>query len=388
MNAEEPIQTIGQNQILGSQGEDLPEQSQVATTTMPRPMSVSSLIYQWQPMGIRVIVNLPFIGNDSDCIFYIRNGPLVPYPADCCFYSDSAYDSNAELYKDPVSSFGTNNMQAVAQYGDKFEVYPNFSDTSKAFPVVITQYDMPPPIASFAHMFRRWRGDMQYRIRVVAGSITQGYIIIMPYKNVFIPIAVYDQFKVRPALQKQDASYRPQMINSYGLVDVAMFRHSEITVPFDYPVPYYDQYAWMARRVTPAPFFLPYSGTGQPPTKAVGRDHVASEPHGDNLIGVGLRGALQTSLTGSQLEFEIEYRCAEGFQFADPFLPHCNIIQSSVTAAEEHILPYRIPDRAWTSDGIGRPKKTALNKAQVPAPKDGTPSRPMASRLGSSSRHG
>lgn len=353
MNSEEPIQSIGQNQQVGSQGNVLPEQSRVVQSRVPRPMNIFSVLNQWQPMGFRVIVNLPFIGNDSDFLFYIRSGPFIPKPPNAHWYRDSAYDSNPELYQQNVASFAANNMAAVRMFGDKIEEYPDYGVTSKEFPIVITQYDMPPAISTFAEMFRRWRGDMQYRIRVVAGSITQGYIIITSVKNVFIPISVYNQFKYRPALWKQDNSYRASMMNAYGLVDVAMFRHSEITVPYDYPTPYYDQFAWMARRVTPGVNFLPYSGEGKEPVKPIARAEVKGEPHGDNLIAVGLRGALSTSLTGSQLEFELEYRCSEGFQFADPFLPHIKVVQSTFDALGRDALPYRIPDRSKYSDGMG-----------------------------------
>lgn len=350
MNNEEPIRSVGENQIVSTNGSSLPEQPKVPSLSMPRPMSFSSLIHQWQPMGYRVVVNLPFVGNDSDFLFYIRNGPFIPGVVE---YSDVNYNDRP-TYPASVESYARNNMAAVFLFGDEFKQYPEFTDPKKNFPVTLTQYDAPPPISALAQSFRRWRGSMQYRIRVVAGSITQGYIIITPLKNVFVPIAIYDQFQTRPAIQRQDRSYCSSMMNSYGLVDAAMMRHAEISMPFDYPVPYYDQYAWMARRVAPS---ISWSGLkaggGKPVDAKPWGETVDAEPHGDNFIAVGLRGALAASITGSQLEFELEYRCGEDFQFADPFLPPQYLALSNRIQKKAGKYPYTIPNRDMMSDGVG-----------------------------------
>lgn len=354
MNAEEPIQSIGANQIVSTQGDPLQEQPRIPTTSMPRQLSFSSLIYQWQPMGLRVVVNLPFVGDDKDFLFYIRNGPFVPYLRE--YRDDSiSQEPGVSLYPDGVGSYGLNNMAAVFLFSDAFREYPDYSGT-KNFPVTLTQYDTPPIIASMAQAFRRWRGSMQYRIRVVAGSITQGYIIVTPLKNVFVPIAIYNQFKYQPAIQRQDYSYKASMLNSYGLVDIAMIRHSEITMPFDYPVAYYDQFAWMSRRTCPSQDWAGISDKSKFKPVPVGPT-LKSEPHGDNFIAVGLRGALSASAVGSQLEFELEYRCMEGFQFADPYLPPRRMCRDTRSLLKAGLLPYRIPSRDWESDGIGMPTR-------------------------------
>lgn len=352
-NNEEPVQAINVNDQVSTQGKPLPEQPAIPVCNMPRQVSMYNLLYQWQPMGIRIVLNLPFIGNDQDFLFYIRNGPFIPVPPQARTYVDDFYDDNPELYQGLVSSYGANNMGAVYLFGSKAGPYPDYNDKTKNFPIVMTQYDLPPAISTIAQSFRRWRGDMQYRIRVVAGFATQGYIIITPLKNVYIPIGIYNQFKIRPAIQRQDKSYRYPMMNAYALADTSMYRHVEITMPYDYPTPYFDQYAWMARRVVPAPYWLPYSGTNKPPVVGVPRaGGIKAEPHGDNFIGIGLRGNLAATQVGSQIEFELEYRCCEGFQFADPFLPPTNMCQSTSAVQNLH-LPYRIPSRDYSSDGIG-----------------------------------
>ena len=64
MNNEEPQLTQIANIQVANAGHKLPEQAQVSTCSIPRPFGFSHLINQWQPMGIRVTLNIPFIGND------------------------------------------------------------------------------------------------------------------------------------------------------------------------------------------------------------------------------------------------------------------------------------------------------------------------------------
>nr|UMO75649.1 MAG: putative capsid protein 3 [Polycipiviridae sp.] len=390
-NNEEPVQAINVNDQVSTQGKPLPEQPAIPICNIPRQMSIYNLIYQWQPMGIRIVLNLPFIGNDQDFLFYIRNGPFIPVPPQARTYIDDYYDSNPDIYKGLVSSYGANNMGAVYLFGSKAGPYPDYDDKTKDFPIVMTQYDLPPAISTIAQSFRRWRGDMQYRIRVVAGFATQGYIIITPLKNVYVPIGIYNQFKVRPTLQRQDNSYRYSMMNAYALADTSMYRHVEITMPYDYPTPYYDQYAWMARRAVPAPYWALNSGPDKKPI--IRQGGIKAEPHGDNFIGIGLRGNLAATQPGSQIEFELEYRCCEGFQFADPFLPPTNMCQSTASVQSLH-LPYRIPSRDYTSDGVGPVTQVAeqveiassFGKKLMIRPKREIDSTSLLGRLGASSR--
>lgn len=354
MNNEEPELTPASNIQVGTTGHKLPEQARVATCQVPRGISMANLIYQWQPMGIRVIVNLPFTGDDSDFLFLIRNGPFIPR-------WDKVYDDKFRYYGhiDPASkviplptdkdicSYAWNNMRNV------FHAFKEKKDFPKDFPITITQYDYPPPIATFAQAFRRWRGDMQYRIRTVAGFATQGYLIAMPIKNAWMPIGVYDEYKTVPVITSQDSSYRENMLNSYILADTSMFRHLEITYPYEYPVPYYDQFMWMARRYSP----VPYAAYDTDKDQQYLADSIQLEPHGDNFLAFGLRGNLAATQAGAQIEFELEYRCVEGFQFADPALvPYQFTLPQNFTGHPDPKIK-RIPDPNMVSDGIGKPKK-------------------------------
>lgn len=360
MNNEEPIRSGNENQVVSTQGVKLPEQTQVCVTAMPRQMNMTNLIYQWQPMGFRIVLNLPFISNDKDYLFYIRNGPFIPLPPKDKKvgrdYADMNYGigtGQSPLYPGSVSTYGYNNTRPVFLAGDVVQPYPNYDDSKKDFVITLTHYDLPPPIATFAMAFRRWRGDMQYRIRVVAGFVTQGYIIITPLKNVFVPIGIYNMFKFQPVIQRQDLSYRPSMLNSYALADTSLYRHIEATMQFDYPVYFYDQFQWLNRRISPGNSFVPNPTAGQFDVKNEWTS-VSSEPHGENFLAVGVRGTLAATQPGAQIIFELEYRCMEGFQFADPFLPPPDMLQSTRIATEgKYHLPVIIPSREFKTDGVG-----------------------------------
>lgn len=362
MNNEEPELTPAANVQVSTTGHKLPEQARVASCSIPRGISILNLIHQWQPMGIRVIVNLPFTGNDQDFLFLIRNGPFIPR-WDHVFDDKYRYrgnidsDSKVKLPTDKnLCSYAWNNMRNV------FHAFQEKKNFPKDFPVTITQYDYPPPISTFAMAFRRWRGDMQYRVRTVAGFATQGYLIAMPIKNAWMPIGVYNEYETVPVIPMQDKSYREHMMNSYIMADTSMFRHLEITYPYEYPCAFYDQFMWMARRYSP----VPYAAYQTSDTSTPRDDPIQYEPHGDNFLAFGLRGNLAATQAGAQIEFELEYRCVEGFQFADPGLVPYQFSKPRSTPphGEPNPVLKRIPDDTMESDGIGIPKKKTSSMLQ------------------------
>lgn len=357
MNNEEPVQEVVQNSDVP--GEILPEMSVNASLPMVKTLSLTQLIYQWQPMGIRVKVDLPFISEDSSYLFVIRNGPYIPEFVNQGFCRDSSSSPGTDQY---VAQwvFLFNNTRPVyhhmADVGWDYNalqgqtgLFPFPTDEKNwkisTHPITITYYDLPPMLSTMAMMFRKWRGNMQYRIRVVAGFATQGYIVTVPIMNAHMPVGVYDEYASTPMLQTNDNSYREGMIHAFVPSDTSMFRHTEVTMPYSYPVPYYDQYHWLDQRITP--YNLGQGGEPSKPRRLI------VEPHGDNWIGVGVRGALESlkEKEGS-VTFELEYRAMEGFQFADPGIPPLNMsttvrqfVGSSWTRVKQ------IPNPLFESDG-------------------------------------
>lgn len=368
MNSEEKLQSTDQNDTIGQKGELLPDQTRIGNTSMPRQVSILNWINQWQPMGIRIVLNLPFVGDDHDYLFVLRSGPFIPpyvRVSEDTFVPEYPGDERKGVTPKDVFSYWMNNMRNV------YLVSQTVDDFTKDFPIHITQYDQPPIISTMAQSFRRWRGDMQYRVRTVAGFATQGYVIASTLKNKFSPIGVYDEFQHPLHFQTQDASYREPMMNAYALGDTSMFRHFEMTVPYDYPVPYYDQLQWINRRCQFSRQFEKTSDEVDPDLKNViirsGKDGKyfageTMEPHGDNWIVFGIRGDLAATQEGAQISFELEYRCVEGFQFADPFLPPQTAhftwgLPTNAVGTSKPPQIITIPDPNLKSDGISLPVK-------------------------------
>lgn len=338
MNAEEPITVVSANVPAGSDSHKLPEQARVPNCAMPRQISCLELIYQWQPMGFRVTINLPFVSDDQSYLFAIRNGPFIPIPM--YPYNDfnnvnpepenkTTGSPCPEMTKTELNCYAWNNMRPVHHFQTFNPLSTERYEFPKDYGIIIDQYDYPPILSSFAQMFRRWRGDMQYRLRVVAGFATQGYLIVSSLKNVPAPIACYNPTKYRVPFMRQDTSYREAMMNSYIMADTSMFRHIEATMQFEYPVQWYDQFQWMTRRISPV------AAVGCNQTQK--EKWTPAEQHGDNYLLAATRGTIAAAHTGAQLVFEIEYRAMEGFQFADPFVPNSSL--------------FRPIQRGWTNKG-------------------------------------
>lgn len=354
MNNEEPQLTQIANLQISHEGHKLPEQAKVAETSIPRPFGFLDLINQWQPMGIRVVLNLPFIGNDQDFLFAIRNGPFIP-----------RHDKTYRDYDMPdttgglggimtMLSYGWNNMRNVIHGKPQWAQKPN--DQKEA--VYITYYDYPPILSALSTMFRKWCGAMEYRIRVVSGFSTQGYLMAGMLKNVPSRVGVYNAYQVMAAIPRQDHSYREFMQNSYVMSDTSMFRHFKLHVPYEYPSPWYDQFNWIANRSRPSRNFY-YKGKQ---TGIFNSLPVMNEPHGDNYIVIGMRGSLNTSVNQAQISFELEYRACEGFQFADPGLPSGDYMKpynsSPISVFNSKVVTIPAQGVIPESDGIGIPRET------------------------------
>lgn len=341
-SAEEPVQAVEENdQTISAQR--LPEQAKRLAMPLFPTVSFTSLIYQWQPMGFRVRVDIPFISDDSGFLFVVRNGPYIP-PWDYVSYGTSTPHGVPFIYH-------WNNTRPVFHHrdGGNFGLPGGRQPPDIIKGITITQHDLPPIIATLAASFRKWRGDMQYRFRVVAGFATQGYLITMPIKNSHIPVGIYDEYSGCPPLLRLDTSYREGMSNSYVPSDTSMFRHTEITMPYEYPMPWYDQYHWLEQRTEVSPALM----EGIKGTKLI------VEPCGDNFIGLGFRGAIESQKDKSFIMIELEYRCMEGFQFADPGAPPFSMLDTTRArryntwdSSYEWTRIKVIPSDVWQSDGI------------------------------------
>lgn len=295
------------------------ESATVKPTSVPRDNQFSHFLHTWQPMGIRVKVNIPYVSDDGTPMFYIRFGPHIP-------------DHVALNQDDPWIYWLAN--QFPVKLGSEEVKYPS----SPA--VTVTQFDAPPPLAQISRMFRRWRGSMQYRLRVVANNTQQGYLITYPIKGEYVPPSKHNPWQEGVPIIPKDSSYKDGMLNSYVMSDLSFQRHIEVDMPYEFPNKFYDQFQWLSNR-TPQ------------------KDKLSAvEPHGDNFIAVATRGSLNTNgASTSQIYFELEYRAGEDFQFADPFVPGAKFrwpIRNWKNIENNPTKVFTFPNPGIYSDGINK----------------------------------
>lgn len=305
----------------------LPEQPNkiVPLINTQRIFGLQDLIHRWQPTGFRVVINLPFQGNDQDYLFMIRPQPFIPYPGDFGKNADNAINDLSiwNAFRPVVHG-------AITQ--------PSVINS----PISISQHSPPPILSTLATAYRYWRGSLKYRIRAVTNFTTQGYLFYTMLKNTTDVPGVYNPFGVQPPFNRSDISYLPDMMNNYVSLDLSQMRHAEIQVPFEYPVPFRDTYEEI---------YL----ASQLQDKFV----TVTIPTGRNLIALGLRGAINSQSTTNQAIFEIEYCAGEDFQFSGENLLGSKFSQSALNFRDTDnnygkkvaaLSPYIVP-QALGSDG-------------------------------------
>lgn len=311
-------------------GHPMPEQpTQLAPVpTIPRPFSFDDAIHRWAPMGIRVVVNVPFISNDSQYLFLIRHNPFIPWIGDNPL--------------NPIYYF-QNLFPVKHQPGT--EAFGNIDKTA----VTITQHSPPPLLSLLAACHREWRGSISYRLRAVSNFTAQGYIFATMLRNRSVIKGRVDPLHTSLIIDQADYSYSEGMYNSYTMSDLSMFRHMEISIPYEYPVPFVDQYAYMTRGV-----YDPK--TEMPPASFV--------DHGDNYLAIGVRGQIAVQQGAAQLMFELEYKAGDDFQFGNRFLLPPWAFTSKATyfggstPLDSVATTTIMPDTKHNTDGISQIKAT------------------------------
>lgn len=265
--------------------ESLPEDTSAENTKslLYSDVNFFTIINKWQPMGYRIVINLPFISDDYQPLFAIRVNPYIP----------------------PVSqSVSSGSASFVLNGSYDSPVYPNPGTTaSTSTTVTCTRYDLPPPLAVAAAMHRFWRGSMRYRLRCVSNFAAQGYVIStlargLVATEVGVSGTTNTIINTHRPIQGLDVGARRWMSNSYVMSDISMFRHIEILAPFEYPVPFFDNYWNNRERIEQM--------LGQVP-----------EIHcPDNFVTIFNRGGITGSVDGAQVVYELEYAPGPDFEFS------------------------------------------------------------------------
>jgi len=281
--------------------ESLPEDSPSTTTNAMISSDVDyfTIINRWQPMGYRVVINLPFVSDDINPLFAIKVTPYIP---------------PVIQWRDP-NNWQISTATNMVLNGSLFSpIYPSpstLSTTSMA--VTCTRYDTPPSLSVAASAHRFWRGSMKYRLRCVSNFVAQGYVIVTVAKGLVADEVITlaggpggtqttnTLATAHRAIQGLDTSAKRWMGNSYLMSDVSMFRHNEISVPFEYPVKFYDTYRSVEETIS----------------RSSELNHDVNCP--DNFIVVYNRGGITSPTPGAQVVYELEYAPGEDFELSSEY---------------------------------------------------------------------
>jgi len=297
------------------------------TLALPRPISLKDLIHHWNPMGIRVVVDLPFIGDDRSFLFMIRPQPYIPW------LPLNAYTPNALNWM----RFYDNMRPVIHDVGTD-------DGTSYALPpgISIFQHSPPPLFSELSAAYRKWRGSIKYRLRCVTNFTASGYMITSMFRRVQRSLGAKNFFTTATRMFRNDTSFNQGMYNAWLTSDVSMYRHTQFVVPYEYIEPWRDH----ARMAFNASYIM---------TPA----NACTNLNLENLVGVGIRGAVAASDTENQIVFELEYAAGDDFELAVPFPPSESWtwgmqVDKTDIATDSQRLAYEglvIPTNEWTTDG-------------------------------------
>lgn len=313
-------------------GADIPHTPSlsVPSSAIPRSLSFTEMYSCWQPMGVRVVVNLPYVANDSHALFVIRVNPFIPHLGDTI--PDNIYF-----------------------FSNLFPVRHDIAITSEAITegnlagnaVTISQVGMPPPFSIMSRAYRRWKGSIEYRIRSTANFATQGQIVVGMVRNLPVIYGTRDPFRTEFPLVRPDATLAEIMLNSHIISDISNFRHIEITAPFAWPIDWYDQFTRLQYGM------VSFGALSTPAT--VTADYV--NPVGDNYIFVCVRGTLASNDTSNQVAFDLDYKPGPDFEFSEPAIPppgwwKAKLDYMRATDRTRFFANPSFPSTALTTDGI------------------------------------
>ncbi|UHM27668.1 MAG: hypothetical protein FPoV2_gp4 [Fushun polycipivirus 2] len=280
-----------------------------------KPINLMETIFKWQPMGKRVIINLPLVGDDRGFLFLIRCSPWIPYVPDVI-----------NQYNDPsIANRVLINFEAIVHdinWSDYSQILSS-SDATRAGALItfrsdpgvsIVTHSAPPLISKLAEAYRYWRGGLEYRIRTKAGFTHAANLVAMPILGARTPCLTASPniadvnstptpFNLRvPVIYKEKFSYLGAQANSFVNSDLSISRHMQIGYSYSRPTTCVDQFAEVANIINTradSPILF-----------------TANAPSFQDYIGVGVRGTIDNASVGSnQIECEIEIRAAQDFMF-------------------------------------------------------------------------
>jgi len=298
-------------------------------------LSLRNFINKFTPMGWKVVVDLPFLPNSNSALFAVVNTPISPplQPLD---------EENWILIKNGLRNVLFDPVDGIpeapaGQYVGIAQIPPGIS---------ITQYQEPNWLSLLSSNHRYWEGGINYQIRVVSNFITQGYITYTKLRNVPRTYGIYDQYRYAPILHKRDWSALAGQQNSYARTDLSMFRHAEITSPWEYSIPYDQQINGFLKTI------------GQKDLNSI-----TEFQSFDDLIMVYPGSPITSGEAGTQIEFILENCAAPDFNLYEPyplmanlFMPNSRLVDAAgnptANVKENFVIPDVMPNSKLFSNGV------------------------------------
>lgn len=324
-----------------------------APTLKNVPISRDNLLFshwtrQFMPTGYEVVVNLPYLPDSRSAICLVKCSPMIlPLtPADNDWWV--AQKNYEQFVRHDVFSSSPGNDAAVA------DIPPG---------IFINQVTDPSPLSYLAGSHRFWSGKINFHFRVIGNFNQAGYLRTTKLRQVAIPFAIYNRYKNCPVPQKSGTFGQAGYFNSYMRADVTMFRHQEITVPYEKVTPVDNLDRWNAL----------YHGIGLYDTRfnqntgawtGSQNETIVNVPQHEDYIAIEAVGALAGSQQDAQLRIVIEMAAGDDFQlftplplssyFFDPqskYFEQDGTIRSAGVHESDMKIPDILPDPSLTSDG-------------------------------------
>nr|QHA33684.1 hypothetical protein 1 [Cacaos virus] len=346
---------------VGASGEKPPEDP----LNIPLPLSRDNVTFkhfirQFNPTGYEVEVLLPYVPSVYDALFAIRCSPqILPIVPHMDFREPWVFNKNN-------TQFVLHDITSAANNGS--------ADDNTAFGflpegIIISQREDPPLISILAGLHRFWSGKLHFHIRVVGNFLQSGYLLATKLRNVPVPFARYNQYEFGPILQKNGGGVQQGRCNSYMRSDVTMFRHLEVTVPYEKPA--VTDMMLHRSAVRESAEFIEDHWIVDPDDTSKGMWDVEPEdtevalPFYDDWLYISANGAIPAGEQGGSIRFIIEIAAGDDFEFYGPlpltrdafssssryFDQSGKIIPASVNNSSIKIPDFR-PDKTLTSNGI------------------------------------
>ena len=242
---------------------------------------IGSNIYNWNPVGIHITLNLPIVSSYNDALFAIKVSPLhMPLSN----FMMMTYVHNRVAAWHELRSWAVPVPPDIQHYDESKDIGGG---------ITITEKDDPCLLTILAYHSRAWTGGLRYKLRQVSNMTSQGVLSFSRAYDVQTIKCYGNWFKYRTPLPIESGTTRDRRDNAFSTLDMA--RESEIILD----CPYQSVYPWVdtSSHINDATL---YGING-----AVNRERVTSDLLHSWII-VDPISALETSAAAHQVTFELQ----------------------------------------------------------------------------------